>query len=64
MGKRLSKVLSGLPGALCDVAGFAGAALVAYGSWLFWEPAGFIVGGILLIAIAILFGKRYSPEPS
>lgn len=64
MGKRLSKVLSVLPGTLCDAAGFAGAGLIAYGAWLFWEPAGFIVGGILLIAAAMLFGKRFSPEPS
>jgi hypothetical protein len=64
MGKRLSKVLSVLPGTLCDVAGFAGAGFISYGSWLIYEPAGFLVGGALLIVGGVLFGKRYSPEPS
>lgn len=62
MGKRLSKVLSVLPGTMCDAAGFCGAASVAYGSWLIYQPAGFLVGGVLLIVGGILFGRRYSPE--
>jgi hypothetical protein len=32
----------------------AGAALLAYGSWRIYQPAGFIVGGLLLIAGTIL----------
>lgn len=29
--------------------GAAGLALVAYGAWLAWAPAGFMVGGALLL---------------
>jgi hypothetical protein len=32
----------------------AGAALISYGAWEAWKPAGPIVGGILLIAGVIL----------
>lgn len=31
-------------------AALGGAGLVAYGAWLAWPPAGFLVGGALLIA--------------
>lgn len=30
--------------------GLAGVGILAYGAWLAWEPAGFIVGGMLLLA--------------
>lgn len=63
MGKRLSKALSVLPGVICDAAGFCGAAVIAYGAWLVYQPAGFLVGGALLIAGSVLFGQRYSSEP-
>lgn len=63
MGKRFAKVLSATPGALCDAAGFCGAGCIAYGAWLVYQPAGFLVGGALLIVGGVLFGKRYSPEP-
>jgi hypothetical protein len=32
----------------------AGAVLIAYGTWLIYAPAGFITGGVLLIAGVIL----------
>lgn len=32
----------------------AGAALIAYGAWQVYRPAGYIVGGVLLIAGVIL----------
>lgn len=35
---------------LRDAVGVAGAASIAYGSWLVYEPAGFIVGGSLVLA--------------
>lgn len=38
-----------------DVAGVVGLVLIAYGSWLFNRPVGFIVAGLMLVAIA-LFG--------
>lgn len=34
-----------------------GAGLIAYGARLVYEPAGFIVGGVLLIAGAILHAR-------
>lgn len=40
-----------------DSVGVAGAALVAYGAWLIYEPAGFIVGGAMLLAAAWLSAK-------
>lgn len=35
---------------LLAVRGLAGVALVAYGAWLAWPPAGFIVAGVALLA--------------
>jgi hypothetical protein len=46
------------PHAVCDLAGFSGAALISYGAWLIYPPAGFIVGGLLLMAFAMLVGRR------
>jgi hypothetical protein len=37
-----------------DFAGLAGAGLVSYGAWLVYAPAGFVVGGLLLLAGAVL----------
>lgn len=39
-----------LPDLVRDVVGMAGAALVSYGAWQVYQPAGFIVGGAMLIA--------------
>lgn len=33
-----------------DGAGLLGAASISYGSWLIYEPSGFIVAGALLLA--------------
>ncbi|MGJ5149857.1 hypothetical protein [Bradyrhizobium sp. HKCCYLR1023] len=41
-----------------DICGFAGAGAIAYGAWLIYVPAGFLVGGALLLALSILFGRR------
>lgn len=32
----------------------SGAALASYGAWLVYPPAGFILGGVLLIAAGVL----------
>lgn len=40
-----------------DAAGLAGAASVSYGAWLIYEPAGFIVGG-LLVLVAVVSASR------
>lgn len=39
-----------------DLAGVAGAGAIAYGAWLVYPPAGFIVGGVLLLIGAIAHG--------
>ncbi len=58
MTKVLARALSGLaaavPGLLRDLAGLSGVGLVSYGAWLIYPPAGFIVGGSLLILGALL----------
>jgi hypothetical protein len=46
-----------LPAILTDLAGLVGVGLAAYGAWLIYEPAGFIVGGALLIAGALLVSR-------
>lgn len=69
MPKRLSRAWSvlsraflavtrAMPTVLCDLTGFAGAGLIAYGAWRIYEPAGFLVAGMLLIAFAMLIGRR------
>lgn len=40
-----------------DLAGLAGAGLVAYGAWLVYAPAGFITAGTLLLAGAALLAR-------
>lgn len=49
-----------LPGLACDAAGYAGAGAIAYGAWLIYPPAGFLVGGALLIVGALLYGRKYA----
>jgi hypothetical protein len=47
-----------MPHLIADAAGFAGAGSIAYGAWLIYVPAGYLVGGVLLMALSILFGRR------
>ena len=54
------RTLEQIPEIVRDVAGIAGGSLVAYGAALIYRPAGFIVGGLLLIAGAI-FAALGSP---
>lgn len=59
MSKRSSgfgRVLSDLAR---DMAGIGAVVSIAYGSWLIYEPAGFIVGGSIVLAgvIASSLGK-------
>jgi hypothetical protein len=35
----------------------AGLALLAYGAWLAWEPAGYMTGGLVLAAGAVLYER-------
>ena len=40
-----------------DLIGLAGFALISYGAWLTYKPAGFIVAGVLLSGIAYLIAR-------
>jgi len=53
----LKHILSALPVFARDLFGIAGASLVSYGAGLIYRPAGFITGGILLIAAALLLAR-------
>lgn len=53
----MRNLLKQLPDLTRDFAGLAGAGLIAYGSALVYRPAGFIVGGLLLLAGALLTAR-------
>lgn len=40
-----------------DVAGLSGLAFVSYGTWLVWAPLGYIVGGGLMLAGAVISAR-------
>lgn len=42
------------PGIIRHLAALAGAGGIAYGAWLWSEPAGYVVGGALLLCGALL----------
>ncbi len=50
----MRKFTAAIGALLVDLAGLAGAALLSYGAWLAWHPAGFMLGGALLLAGAVL----------
>jgi hypothetical protein len=50
-----------LPGLLRDLAGLCGVGFVSYGAWLVYPPAGFIVGGSLMTAGALLLALGSRP---
>ncbi len=50
-----------LPGLMRDLAGLCGVGLVSYGAWLIYPPTGFIVGGGLMIAGALLLALGNRP---
>ncbi len=61
MFKRSLRALGrAIPALVCDVAGLAGAGLVAYGAWLIYVPAGYLVAGCLLLAAAWFSARRLS----
>jgi len=43
---------------LLELVGFA---LIAYGAWLAWPPAGFVVAGALLTLAAYLYDRMTRP---
>lgn len=40
-------------GILLDVVVVGSVACISYGAWLAYQPAGFIVGGLLMLALAL-----------
>lgn len=46
-----------------DAAGLGAVASISYGAWRIYEPAGFIVGGVLVLAgvFASSLGQSHSP---
>ncbi|WP_176936690.1 hypothetical protein [Bradyrhizobium brasilense] len=54
----MSAALRRAPHVAFDMVGFAGAGAIAYGAWLIYVPAGFLVGGTLAMAISILVGRK------
>jgi hypothetical protein len=46
--------------ALLTIAFLAGAGLVAYGAELAWRPAGFLVGGAMLLVGSFLYARGSS----
>jgi hypothetical protein len=60
--KRLATLLGAaaarLPALLNDAVGAGGLALVAYGAYEIYRPAGFIIGGAGLIIISIGLARR------
>ncbi|RWN51400.1 MAG: hypothetical protein E5Y73_17385 [Mesorhizobium sp.] len=40
-----------------DLAGVAAVASISYGSWLIYQPAGFIVGGFIVLAGVIAMAR-------
>lgn len=43
--------------ALIFLIGLAGAVLIAAGTWLIYQPAGYIVGGILLLSWSFMAAR-------
>lgn len=56
--KTLAAIVRRSPHAIFDLMGFAGAGAIAYGAWLIYVPAGFLVGGLLAMALSVLFGRK------
>ena len=53
--KALAAAARRVPHVLADALGFAGAGAIAYGACV---PAGFLVGGVLLMALSMLIGRK------
>lgn len=62
MGSRLLRGAAGAAGAVAGAVvrfgpSVLGVGLVAYGAWLAWRPAGFLVAGLLILADQVA-GRR------
>lgn len=54
----LKTIAAAVPAIVRDAIGLTGFGLVAYGAWLAWHPAGFLVGGAVAVLTAWLLGLR------
>lgn len=54
IARGLRALAAGVPTAIRDLTGLAGAGLISYGVWLIYVPAGFITAGVLLLLGAVL----------
>ncbi len=52
------------PKFLRDLAGLAAVAAISFGAWLAWPPAGFMVGGALVLAGVLLTARQDAPPPA
>ena len=60
----MSRCWHKLPLLLRDLAGLAGVAAISTGAWMAWPPAGFMVGGALVLAGALLSARQDASPPS
>ncbi|MDR3474442.1 MAG: hypothetical protein P4M09_22565 [Devosia sp.] len=61
--RRLAHIGAALPGIACDLVVLAGTGSIAYGAWLVYVPAGYLVGGALLAVMGVLVGSRSTEGP-
>lgn len=54
----IRRALAALPVVLRDLSGVAGIASATAGAWQIYHPAGWITGGVFLIAIAWLLARH------
>lgn len=57
MKQHLQKMLAAAAGVLPEAVAGGGAAAVAYGASLMYQPAGWIVGGVFGIAAGVLMAR-------
>jgi hypothetical protein len=58
MKQHLQTIAARAAGWLPDMLMAAGASVVAYGAWLVYVPAGFLVGGALLLTAGVLAARK------
>ena len=45
-----------------DAIGLTGGGLIAYGAWLVYQPAGFIVAGAMMLIATLLLSQKNKAE--
>lgn len=57
MKQQLDRLGGTVAGWLPDILIIAGVAAISFGAWMVYEPAGFIVGGLLALAGGVLLAR-------